>query len=262
MDIRKIDVGFLKKDGFNTQGCEGRKHVKVLPYLSVVQSAEGSYDITLGNREQRQTGDGGFFIAPSGIQQTIVHHINSESGRMVCRWIFIDVKINGRYRLDSVFRFPEILTRDEAKELNACFDALFSTDDVCEEYSIVYRIIGYLLKKADMSASDMPEAIERAVEYIIKHYEERITVGDLARIATMSESNFYASFKRYIGVAPITYLNNYRLSLAAEMLCDSDEPIGEIGYAVGIKDALYFSKLFKRTYGITPQNYRRSNSRF
>ena len=106
MEIRKAEIKYLKKDGFISDSNINVKHVKVLPWLSVVQSVEGSYDITLGTGRKEQTGDGGFFIAPSGVQQTIVHHVNSESGRMKSRWLFIDVEINNAYKLDSLYKFP------------------------------------------------------------------------------------------------------------------------------------------------------------
>lgn len=72
----------------------------------------------------------------------------------------------------------------------------------------------------------------------------------------MSESNFYAVFKKHMGVSPISYINHYRMSIAAERLLETNRTATEIGYSVGISDPLYFSKLFKKTYGITPRGYR------
>ena len=99
LEITNVNIKFLKKDAFFSAINEGVKHVKVLPYLSIVQSVEGSYDIALGGRDTLQTGDGGFFIAPAGVQQSIVHHVNKKSGKMTCRWIFIDIEINKVFSL-------------------------------------------------------------------------------------------------------------------------------------------------------------------
>ena len=78
----------------------------------------------------------------------------------------------------------------------------------------------------------------------------------LAGISNMSESNFYAAFKKQMAISPIAYLNNYRLSIAADRLTDTSDTVSEISYSVGISDPLYFSKLFKKTYGMTPKEYR------
>ena len=83
MNITTAEIKYLKKGGFQSSSCENLKRVKILPYLSIVQSVEGSYDIALGNGNTYQTGENGFFIAPSNVQQTITHHVNPKSGTMV-----------------------------------------------------------------------------------------------------------------------------------------------------------------------------------
>ena len=59
-----------------------------------------------------------------------------------------------------------------------------------------------------------------------------------------------------MGISPIAYLNNYRMSVAADRLADTPDTISEISYSVGIQDPLYFSKFFKKTYGMAPKEYR------
>ena len=256
MEIASANIKFLRKSGFYSVYKENIKHVKVLPYLSIVQSVEGSYDITLGNGEQNQTGDGGFFIAPAGVEQTIVHHVNKKSGKMTCRWIFIDVEINKAFPLDSLYQFPVVVNGDRKNKLNILFDRMFATNDIWENYSDCYKLLGYLLQMATPIKYEMHQGVQRALTYIIGHYTEQITVRSLANISNMSESNFYAAFKKHIGNSPIAYLNRYRLSVAAEKLTQTDNTVSEISYSVGINDPLYFSKLFKKTYGMTSKEYR------
>ena len=256
LEIKKAEIKYFKKGSLNSGSAENVKHVKVLPFLSIVQSIEGSYDITLGNGEMQQTGDGGFFVAPAGVQQTIVHHINQTSGRMVCRWIFIDVEINKTYKLDSLYEFPTTLDEPVKKEMNGLFEALFSTDDFWENRSCCYKMIGLLLRLSKRSQSKMNQGVQNAVEYITKNFTQAITVHELSKNSNMSESNFYAVFKRYMGCSPIAYLNHYRLSLAADIMVESDSAISEIARAVGIHDPLYFSKLFKKHFGTSPKEYR------
>lgn len=256
LEIKQAEIRYFKKSGFTSDSVENVRHVKVLPYLSVVQSVDGSYDITLGNGEKQQTGNGGFFIAPSEIQQTIVHHIDPKSGRMTCRWLFIDVEINKAYKLDSLYCFPVVIDDPVKKELNELFDVLFATDDLWENYSYCYKILGLLLKSSTLSKNYITPAIQNAVDYMVNNFASQIDVNKLANIANMSESNFYATFKKQFKTTPIAYLNHYRLSLAAEKIMESDRALYEICSGVGIADPLYFSKLFKRTYGMTPREYR------
>ena len=256
MKTKNAQIRFVKKGGFYSVNNEGSRHIKVLPYLSIVQSMEGSYDIALGNGETMQTGEGGFFIAPSNLKQTIVHHVNQTSGKMSARWIFIDVEINKLFSLETLYQFPVVVNGDLKNELNTLFDRIFETDDIWQNYSDCYALIGYLVKIATPIPNKMHSGIQVAVAYINENYRNEITVKMLANIANMSEPNFYAVFKKQMGISPIAYLNNYRLSIAADRLTETSDTVSEIGYSVGINDPLYFSKLFKKNYGMAPKEYR------
>ena len=256
LDIKSAEINYFKKDGFGSVSNDNMRHLKVLPFLSIVQSVEGSYDISLGNSEVKQTGEGGFFVAPSGVQQNIVHRVNKKSGKMSCRWIFLDIEINKAYKLDLLYRFPTVLNEDQSKEMNGLFDCIFATDDFWENQSYCYKIIGLLLKCSESAQNKTNQGIQKSLEYMTKNYNKTITISELAKIANTSESNFYNAFKKSFGSSPIAYLNNYRLSLAANLLKETAFTITEIGYKVGINDPFYFSKLFKRANGASPKKYR------
>lgn len=256
MEITSAQIKILKTGNLNSSKSEGVKHVKVLPYLSIVQSVEGSYDIALGRGETFQTGEGGFFIAPANIQQTIVHHVNKKSGNMIARWIFLDVEINKSFALDALYQFPVVINGELKNELNALFDRIFGTDNLWQNYSDCYALIELCMKIATPIPNQSPIGIQAAIAYINENYKNEITVKTLATIANMSESNFYAVFKKQTGVSPIAYLNNCRLSIAESRLTYTLDTVSEISYAVGINDPLYFSKMFKKIYGMSPKEYR------
>jgi AraC-like DNA-binding protein len=221
-----------------------------------VQAIEGSYDIALGDSVPLQTGTGGFFIAPSNTQQTIVHHVDKTSGKMSARWIFLDVEMNKSVSLDTLYQFPVVVNTPIKNQLNTLFDRIFDTDDVWQNYSDCYALIGSLLKTATPLPNKRHTGIQRAMAYINENYQNEITIKTLANIANVSESNLYAVFKKHVGVSPIAYLNHYRMSIAAHRLIDTLNTVSEIAYSVGIHDPLYFSKLFKKIYGIPPKEYR------
>lgn len=72
----------------------------------------------------------------------------------------------------------------------------------------------------------------------------------------VSYSYFRKHFKLYTGVAPKQYVLSRRLHLAAGLLLRSRAPVQEVAREVGIEDAFHFSKLFKKTFQLTPTEYR------
>jgi AraC-like DNA-binding protein len=81
---------------------------------------------------------------------------------------------------------------------------------------------------------------------------------ELARAAAMSRTTFAERFKSASGVPPLTYLHDWRMSLARRRLRDEDAPIAQIAEAVGYSSDNAFSNAFKRAVGVAPSRYRRA----
>ena len=257
MEIKNLKLDYFKKSGFTSSSCDGVCHIKTLPTLSVVQATEGSYDIKLGNGETYNTGEGGFFIAPKDILQTITHHVNEKTGNFTGRWIFIKAKANDIYCLENIFEFPVILPEEHRQQMNFLFDKLFNDCDIFLENVYSFMILKILHSISQEKSSKVPNYINNTIEFIKENYKEKLTAKDIATKANLSKSYFFTSFKKVVGVSPITFLNNFRLSLAEEMLINTDKSINEIADSVGIEDPAYFNKAFRKAYQISPLKYRK-----
>lgn len=256
MDIAKIHIDYAHKSGFSSATCNGSCHTKVLPYLSVVQAVEGSYDIQLDNGKTYNTGNGGFFIAPANVHQRIVHNVSPTSKKMVCRWVFIKIKINDIYSFDEKFGFPTILPQNIKSEMNTVFDELFYSDNAFDEYICYYKIVKLLSLVANEKEQRLSPYIKEVLQYIKDNYREKISVEDIAAQVQLSSSHLFAVFKKQMGVSPISFLNSYRMSIAAKQLQATANPINQISAEVGIEDSIYFNKIFKKHYQMSPTEYR------
>lgn len=84
------------------------------------------------------------------------------------------------------------------------------------------------------------------------------TLAALAREVGMSRSAFASRFAQIVGVPPIEYLANWRMTLAKSELASSDLPMTDIAEMAGYQSVSAFSTAFKRETGYSPRLYARS----
>jgi AraC-like DNA-binding protein len=82
------------------------------------------------------------------------------------------------------------------------------------------------------------------------------TVAELAGEANLSRSAFARRFTALLGVAPLTYLTEWRMSLARKRLRHSDERLAAIAHALGYASEFSFAAAFKRPHGAAPGRWR------
>lgn len=102
----------------------------------------------------------------------------------------------------------------------------------------------------------VPESVSLARDYLTEHYNERITLDELAAKYAVSKFHFQKQFKRFTGYTPNDFLLQLRLNHAKEYLRTTDRPVSQIACDVGIQNVSHFINLFKKQEGITPMVYR------
>lgn len=101
-----------------------------------------------------------------------------------------------------------------------------------------------------------PSVLLQAVEHIMRNLSKPMTVSDIAEAVGMSRSHLSTLFKKKIGDSIHSFIEKKQLHLAKQLLKGTKLTIQEIGEQIGIQDAKYFSKWFKRCTGLPPSNYR------
>ena len=105
----------------------------------------------------------------------------------------------------------------------------------------------------------IPEAISEIITYINMNYNKQHTIEELSQKVGYSKSRFSHLFKEITNMTPLTYLNDIRLRNACEMLTGTSCSIGEVALSCGFEDQMYFCRVFKKKYDISPSEYRRTS---
>lgn len=106
------------------------------------------------------------------------------------------------------------------------------------------------------SRESEPSGFRRIVTYIAENYKNDIPLKILAELYGVTESYFCKLFKKQTGMTAAVYINKYRLSRAVQLLATTDLSVTEIATSVGFSSICYFSKCFKKTYLMTPMDFR------
>jgi len=97
--------------------------------------------------------------------------------------------------------------------------------------------------------------IQPAVEFMEKHSHQVITVPQLARMVSLSESHFRRLFRQIFGIAPQEYLNSIRINRAKDLIWSGEYSLSEIARRTGFTNIYYFSRAFRKATGVAPSAF-------
>ena len=101
------------------------------------------------------------------------------------------------------------------------------------------------------------DKIQEVITYIKDNYQNKINLKELAKISNYSEAAFCRYFKKMTKLNFTTFLNNYRIEMAKQMLNEGSN-VSETAFSTGFESLSYFNRVFKRTIGIGPRQYKNS----
>lgn len=152
----------------------------------------------------------------------------------------------------------KVLTETDMARLNRGVAAvlgkgLFSLDETTAH-------IRMALERKRRLSGEAQRLVRKAMAYIHEHYADPISRRDIAQHVSIAEDHLTFCFRQELGTTPIEYLQRYRIHQAKRLLKDSQRAITEVALDVGFSDSGYFSRIFRRITGMSPEAYRRSGS--
>lgn len=226
---------------------------------------EGKVEFTIDR--QTYTAEPGDLVV---INRNELHTANCVEAPYTAYMLLFDVQDLSREIAQKEYRFISIVRKDE--EIARLFGRIFREIDdrgawyrqACRGLAIellVHLSRHYVDGTVTLTDADKHKmALKRfnpVVQYMEKHFAEKITVAKLARMLCMSEDHFGHLFREAVGRSPLQFINDIRLRKAANLLETEECSVTEVAAAVGFSDYNHFGRLFRKRYGCTPNQVRR-----
>ena len=235
--------------------------------LAELVMSDGRYNIKAGNV---------YFISGYGLRRQIC------DSQMDVYWIhFVPESLYLSYLLDQlgpVHHWPRS-SADSSVIVDQDICAMFDNPDgelnrprsdsplttACRIHGFLLGLIARLLDKLEHAALHdfHPEyyQLKPALDYMQEHYREKPALVDIARQVHLAPNYFHRRFVQLFGITPFNYMLAQRLNHARHLLMGTSLNIKEVADAVGYDNPFYFTRLFTKTYGVSPRSFRLQSNR-
>lgn len=179
----------------------------------------------------------------------------------------LHIKSINEFLQSPVYRFTE----QTQKRINKLFEDILTEFSIYGKHSemILESMLCQLLLiverehlpncSNDMIINSTNDKILEAVYYIDSHFKDNPRIDEVADYVRFSPSHFSRLFKKDIGINYSSYLSFVKLQYAMSLLLHTNYQIEKIALDSGFADQSYLCHLFKKTYGISPSEYRKFN---
>lgn len=139
---------------------------------------------------------------------------------------------------------------------------LYSFDQLVREYdsfpAVIQAIRDALTEEADdgYSVENVSQRFLGVLRYINLHFDESITLRDVAEAEHLNANYISQMFRRESGSTFTQYLTDLRIGKAKKLLVTESIPVSDVAAQIGFNDYFYFLKFFKKVVGVTPTKYR------
>lgn len=256
--ISIIASGKITHDSFNFEGFRVL-HDYAAVYIS---RGHGEFYESPGSTPRPLTEGDLFFLTPR-----VPHRYGPIKGSWTQYWIVFNGIIAGLLEKEYIDPHNPVLSGIRSWDVQSAFEEIISLSKRrTQGYRIQTSVILYRMLLSVIPGIAGAEKPLDSKELLIREIKERLkenlftrrTIQDVLTIRGYSYNYLRTLFKERSGFSPIQYRNRQRIEYVCEQLSFSSQSIKEIAYNAGFDDPQYFSRVFRKTTGISPGQYRRS----
>jgi AraC family transcriptional regulator of arabinose operon len=254
------DIGYYPKAANHF-----RKRTKPIDQYVYIYCVNGEGWYRVNNREYH-VGTNQYFILPAGVPHA---YGSDDKNPWTIYWIHFKGELAQHYAKDAlepmdVKPCPKSRISNRIDMFEDIFNTLrsgYSNENLRYVSSLFHYYLGTLryinqYREASSNHVEDDNIVEVIIHYMKENIEKHITLQDISGYLGYSPSHSSMVFKKKTGHSPLAYFNLLKIQQACQLLDTTDMKVKQICYKIGIEDAYYFSRLFSKTMGMSPKEYR------
>lgn len=197
------------------------------------------------------------------ISETYVFHLNflGANATDICATRYLAPMMNQEYSVPFLIK-PKHPAYVSLRTLFRQIVFMYNEAGVGYELSLkslflqtIFLLLQYSKKIGTPDAETSSDKLKNVLDYIETHFENPISVSELAKLCYFSDYHFMRFFKKHMNMTCVEYINNVRLEKSVELFQKGNTSILDVSMSVGFRNLSYFHRAFKRKYHMTPLSF-------
>jgi AraC-like DNA-binding protein len=253
------DIGFYPNARFHYRERSNGSEQNIL-----ICCVEGKGEITI-QKEKYILNSGEFVVIPAKVEHK---YASDENNPWSIYWVHFKGSV-GHSIIDLINKkmlghkgvlhnVENIVTLFE--EIYSQLENGYSSDNLTYSNMCFWHFITSCIYKNQKDSSNIEQSkdsIDMAIEFLKVNSDKSLSLHDIANEVNLSTSHLSFLFRSKTGFSPIEFFNHLKMQKACQHLLFTENRIKEISFKLGINDQYYFSRLFKKVMGVSPEEYRK-----
>lgn len=168
-------------------------------------------------------------------------------------------QIRTEENFENVFKRIKNIEDDKEKMQKYYEEMPFFDDEHIKSLTTVATVFAKYIFTKELCHLEENDVIKSVIAYMNDNLKNNICVEDITKNTGVCKSTLYKYFKNEYNCTPKEYLNKMRVTQSLKMLLCTDYSIRKISEESGFSDISYYSKIFRKMYGMSPLCYRKEN---